>query len=373
MILAVCCGWPCDRTIIASGSIYLGLAPLAMRIDPLADVFLLVLAVVCCSTALFSPGYMKHLSARVNAGRYWTCVFLFVLSMALVVLAANALTFLVFWEVMALSSVVLVASDLLKHTSQRAALIYMGATRVSTVLLTAAFLWLHYLTGSWDLAHWNFGVLPIGPALLVFIGLCIKSGIWPFHIWLPYAHPEAPSPVSALMSGVMVKVALYAMIRMLVHGQCNNPFISYLALFMGVVCALWGVLFGLMQQDLKRLLAYSTVENVGLILAGIGLTIFGRCFALQEVAVVALCASLLHVVNHGLSKSLLFISTGAVDSSVHTRDLGLLGGLGKRMPWTMACFLIGSLSICAIPPLNGFASKWLFYQSFSSCLFRAHR
>jgi formate hydrogenlyase subunit 3/multisubunit Na+/H+ antiporter MnhD subunit len=356
---------------VAKHPIYLGLAPFANHLDTLSALFLLLLGVVGISIAFFSPGYMHHLQGRVNKGLYWTCLFLFVIGMGQVILAANALTFLVFWEIMSLSSVALVASDPVKHRSQRAALIYLGATRVATAFLTGGFLWLHYLTNSWNFSDWTLTAIPMVPVLIIFIGFAIKAGCFPFHIWLPYAHPEAPSPVSALMSGVMVKVAIYGMIRLLIMNDCTSLFIGYCALIVGVISAVWGVLFGLMEHDLKRLLAYSTVENVGLLVTGIGLALLCKCTAHPVIAAYALTGVLFHVINHGLFKSLLFLGAGAVDTQARTRDLTFLGGLAKNMPWTMTCFFVGSVAICALPPLNGFASKWLLYQSFFQLSFHA--
>jgi formate hydrogenlyase subunit 3/multisubunit Na+/H+ antiporter MnhD subunit len=371
MVVGVVNVWPRDEMWTCPPPIYLGLAPLSLRIDPLASLFIGLLGVICIAVSVFSPGYMLHLKDRVHSGFYWSCLYLFVLSMALVMLSANAITFLVFWEVMALCTVALVAADPIRHRSQQAALIYLGATRVSTALIAAGFIWFHFLTNSWTFADWKVEALPVMPAFVLFFGLCIKAGIWPFHIWLPYAHPEAPAPVSALMSGVMVKVAIYAILRLFVVTGEHAVTLAYCGLFLGIISAVWGVLFALMQQDLKRLLAYSTVENVGLLLTGISVTILARSSGYNFVAELALGATLLHVINHGLFKSLLFLSAGAINSSTHSRDLGVLGGLAKNMPWTMICFFIGSIAICAMPPLNGFASKWLLYQSLFQLSFQA--
>jgi hydrogenase-4 component B len=166
-------------------------------------------------------------------------------------------------------------------------------------------------------------------------------------------------------------VAIYAMIRLLIMNDCISLAIGYVALTLGIISAVWGVLFGLMEHDLKRLLAYSTVENIGLLIAGIGMTLLCKCTAHPLIAMFALTGVLFHAVNHGLFKSLLFLGAGSVDTQAHTRDLGFLGGLAKSMPWTMTCFLIGSVAICALPPLNGFASKWLLYQSFFQLSFQS--
>ncbi|MBI4532517.1 MAG: hypothetical protein HY711_01110 [Candidatus Melainabacteria bacterium] len=288
---------------------------------------------------------------------------MFMISMAQVVLSANALTFLVFWELMSLSSAALVACDPSNKQAPRAALIYLGATRIATSALAGAFLWLYSLTASWDFSAWTMSTPAFaGPACLVFFGLAIKAGVWPFHLWLPYAHPAAPSPVSALMSGVMIKVAIYALIRLIVFGGTDFETLAYVVCFLGTVSTFWGVLFALIQHDLKRLLAYHSIENIGLIVMGIGLCLYGMHTHLPGLVAVGLAAAIFHSVNHGLFKSLLFLGAGAVDCQVGTRDLGHLGGLVGKMPWTAACFLIGSAAICSLPPLNGFASKWLLYQ-----------
>lgn len=364
MLGGVMMTWPGNYSWQAAYPIYLGVAPLANAIDPTSAFFLALLSIVGGAAAIFSPNYLAHLKGRFSPGPYWLCVFLFVLSMGQVIMSANALTFLLFWEIMSLSSVALVATEHIRHRAQKAAFIYLGATRVSTAFLVGSFLWLHYLFGSWNFADWDFsGGRALAPAFLLFIGLCIKAGIWPFHLWLPYAHPEAPAPVSALMSGVMVKVAVYMMIRCLIIGGCHSLLLGYVALFLGLISAVWGVLFAVIDKDLKRLLAFSTVENIGLIVTAIALTIICKGLSLPALAGVAFIAALFHCLNHALFKGLLFLSAGAVDASAHTRDMSFLGGLAKTMPWTMACFLGGSLAICALPPLNGFASKWFIYQS----------
>lgn len=343
----------------------LGVFPVTFRADALSSIFLALMAVIGVAISLFSPGYLSHLQSRIHAGQYWSALFLFLFSMATVILSADAITFVVAWELMSLSSLALVASEHKQHSVQEASFIYLGATRIATALIAGGFLWMHALTNTWNFAEWRFAVPSHHyAALLIFLGFCIKAGIWPFHIWLPYAHPAAPSPVSALMSGVMIKIAIYGMVRILVCGDLNCTWLAMAALVMGAVSAFWGVLFALVQHDLKRLLAYSSVENVGLILMGIAVVFL--CKASQqptEIAALALIAALFHCINHGIFKSLLFLGAGAIDARTHTRSLEQLGGLARRMPWTMLCFLTGSAAICALPPTNGFASKWFLYQS----------
>jgi hydrogenase-4 component B len=351
---------------------FLGVAALRFVADPLSRWFLAIIGLVGIAVALFSPGYLLHLRQRVSPGFYWAALASLMASMTLVVLAANAIAFLVAWEVMALSSFALVAADHEQHSVRHAALVYLGATRAGTAFLMGGFLWAHLLTGSWEFSAWRIaGPAALGPALLILVGLGVKAGCWPFHLWLPVAHPAAPAPVSAVMSGVMIKTAIYAMARLLVVGtgypqgaSLQAPALGPILLALGAVSAFWGVLFALLQEDLKRLLAYSTVENVGIILMGLGLSMVARHLGLVLLSQVALAAALFHTLNHALFKSLLFLGAGTVDARTHTRDVERLGGLIHRMPWTGACFILGSAAICALPPQNGFASEWLLYQSF---------
>ncbi|MEI6914820.1 MAG: proton-conducting transporter membrane subunit, partial [Armatimonadota bacterium] len=190
-------------------------------------------------------------------------------------------------------------------------------------------------------------------------------GSWPFHLWLPIALPASPAPVSALMSGVMIKTAIYVMIRLFVLGDhFAFPALGPIILVLGAVSAFWGVIFAVIQQDLKRLLAYCSVENIGVIMMGVGISIVGRDMHSPIVAQLGLAAALFHCLNHAIFKSLLFLGAGAVDARAHHRDLERLGGLIHRMPWTAAAFIVGSAAICALPPFNGFASEWILYQGF---------
>jgi hydrogenase-4 component B len=340
-----------------------------LRLDPLAGWYLGVIGLVAVLIAPYLRGYMASVSRSADMRVCWIALSWLLLSMAGTVLAANAQTFLVAWEVMSLTSYLLVATDHEQPSAKQSALIYLGATRVGTALLAIGFVWAHAVTGSWNFADWHLqGAAALGPGLLILAGLGVKAGMWPFHLWLPVAHPAAPSPVSALMSGVMVKVATAVIVRLFV---VDNAFVDgafgYTILCLGAVGSLWGVLFALMQHDLKRLLAFHTVENVGLIFLGIGLSLVARGYGLLWISEIALAAALFHVLNHALFKSLLFLGAGAVDSRAGTRELGLLGGLGKRMPVTYACFTIGAAAICGLPPLNGFASEWLLYQGLLHC------
>jgi hydrogenase-4 component B len=347
-----------------SNSVLLGVYPLSFRIDRLAGLFMGLLSVILFAISVYSPGYLSHLKSKIHVGCYWTALFFFVISMYGVVASADAVTFIVLWEIMSLSSAALVASDYSHRVVQKSALIYLGATRIATAFLCGGFLCMHAISGSWNFADWSFvGADSYLPACLILLAFCIKAGVWPFHIWLPYAHPAAPSTVSALMSGFMIKIAIYGIIRILVCGGLNSVEIANFALFLGVVSTFWGILFALVQNDLKRLLAYSSIENIGLIVIAIAIGLKARIAGLSELALLAFVSAIFHCLNHGLFKSLLFLSAGSVDMHTHTRDLRKLGGLARQMPWTMMCFFAGSFAICSVPPLNGFASKWLLYQS----------
>lgn len=351
------------RPVLLPLPLSLGAARFEFVPDGLSRWFLALIGGVGAAVTLYAPGYLRHLRGRVAPGWFWAAWCALLASMTGVVLAANALVFLVAWEVMALASCALVAADHEQHAVRQAALIYLGAARVGTAFLMGGFLWAHQLAGTWDFSGWRIaGPGALGPALLILVGLATKAGSWPFHLWLPVAHPAAPAPVSALMSGVMLKTAVYALARLLLGDHFTAPALGSLILALGSVSAFWGVLFALLQRDLKRLLAYSSVENIGIILMALGLANLGRQLRLTAVAELALAAALLHCLNHAVFKSLLFLSAGAVDAQAHTRDLEQLGGLVHRMRWTALFFVLGSAAICGLPPLNGFAGEWLLYQ-----------
>ena len=336
---------------------------IAFRVDPLSRWFLGLIGVVGIAVSIYTPGYLKHLRGRARPGFVWSGLTLLFASMAGVVTAGNAIVFLAFWELMALSSFLLVATEHERQSVRRAAFIYLGATRIGSAFLVAGFLWAHALTGSWDFQVWVLhGPTATGPAALILVGFLTKAGSWPFHLWLPIAHPIAPSPVSAVMSGVMIKTAVYGIFRVFVIGGIDVTWMGWMLVALGAISAFWGVLFALLQDDLKRVLAYSSVENMGLILLAAGIAVVAKGAGLAAVCDLALAAALYHSLNHGIFKSLLFLGAGTVDAHAHTREMDRLGGLIHRMPWTGATFLVGSGAICALPLLNGFASEWLLYR-----------
>lgn len=333
------------------------------RIDSLSRWFLGLIGIVGLPTCIYFPGYLSHLRGRALPGLVWSGFALLMASMVGVIIARNAIVFFAFWELMALSSFLLVATEHERQSVRRAAFIYLGATRLGSAFLIAGFLWAHSISGSWNFQDWMpSGGSGTGPAILILVGLLTKAGSWPFHLWLPIAHPAAPSPVSAIMSGVMIKTAIYGVFRLFVMGGYDFSWMGWVLVVAGAISSFWGVLFALLQHDLKRLLAYHSVENIGLILLAAGVSIVAKSAGLPFVSELALAAGLFHTLNHGLFKSLLFLCAGTVDAGAHTRELDRLGGLVRLMPWTAATFFIGSAAICALPPLNGFASEWLLYK-----------
>ena len=365
ILLSAVFGWGAVTAFEAQPPWMLGAYSFHFRMDFLSSLFLALLGTCLIPVSIYSSAYLSHLREKINCGFYWSAFFLFVVSVAFVFLSADCISFLVFWETMSLSSLALVASDIKQKNAQKASLIYFGATRVATAFLSAGFLWMHSLNHSWNFADWSFSTpATYVPAFLIMIGFCIKAGIFPFHIWMPYAYPEAPSPSAALMSGVMSKTAVYGIIRVLMVGNLDCAALSYTLLVLGGISTFWGLLFALVQQDLKRLLAYSSVENIGIIFMSLAFSLIAKGAGLTDIACLALIAAIFHSINHGLFKSLLFLCAGGIEVSARTRDLREMGGLGKRMPWTMACFTTAALAACALPPLNGFASKWFLYQGF---------
>ncbi len=339
--------------------------------DPLSLFFLAVILIVFLPSITYSFGYLKGEYSAVKILLCQVLLFVFVLSMALVVSVSNCLVFLVFWEIMSLVSYFLVVFDT-KHTkSIQAGLIYIVMTHIGTAFIIAAFMILHNYAHSFDfftiknaaqtMPHQTKDIV----FLLFLIGFGTKAGIVPLHIWLPYAHPQAPSHISSIMSGVMIKTAIYGIIRfvMFILGV-DSSWWGVLVLILAVITCLVGIIYALMERDIKRLLAYSSVENIGIILLGVGLAMFFMSLNLSYLAVFSLIAGLYHLINHAIFKGLLFLCSGSVYKATGTRDIEKLGGLIKRMPQTAVYFLIGAMAISALPPLNGFVSEWLTLQAF---------
>jgi formate hydrogenlyase subunit 3/multisubunit Na+/H+ antiporter MnhD subunit len=335
------------------------------RLDALSAYFLIVVDLAAIAASLYAMGYGRH---EREPGRLLPFYAAFLAGMNLVILAADAFTFLLSWEFMSLASWALVMVDHREPENRRAGYIYLLMAGFGTLCLLLAFGLMAgpdggYAFESIRVSHHSAGVSALVLAL-VLLGAGSKAGLAPLHVWLPLAHPAAPSHVSALMSGAMTKVAVYAFIR-IVFDLLGQPdwWWGLVVLALGGATAVLGVLQALMERDLKRMLAYSTVENIGIIFVGIGLALAFEANRLAPAAAVALTAALLHALNHSLFKSLLFFGSGAVLVGTGERDMERLGGLIHRMPITSFAFLAGAVAISALPPLNGFVSEWMTFQA----------
>jgi hydrogenase-4 component B len=353
--------------VVLPGVLTLG-GGLAIGLDRLSAFFLLIIAVGVIPAATYAISYTRHykdsqfvLGFALNA---------FVPAMALVVLARNVLTFLLFWEIMSLASYFLVMTENDREQTRSAGWLYMVMTHAALGCLLIGFLAISNATGTQTMAGWPAASenMNAGTRNLIFLvlaaGFLSKAGAIPFHVWLPRAHPAAPSHVSAIMSGVMIKLGVYGLIRTGFDWLGSGPaWWGVLILLIGAASALFGVLYAIIDADLKRLLAYSSVENIGVILLGVGAALLFRSYELAALVALALLAALYHSLNHAVFKGLLFLSAGSVLHATGTRNLEDMGGLLRRMPLTGAFFLIGSLAVSAMPPFNGFISEWLIFQS----------
>lgn len=333
--------------------------------------FLFVIFIISLPSAVYSCGYLKGEYSPAKIILAWSLLLAFIVSMAFVVTVRNVFVFLVFWEIMSLVSYFLVVFDTQHEKSIQAGMIYIVMTHIGTAFLTAAFLILYRSAHSFDFFAIKSACQTMPPHiknivfLLLLVGFGTKAGIVPLHIWLPYAHPQAPSHISSIMSGVMIKTAVYGIIRfvMFILGV-HSSWWGVLILALAVISCLVGVIYALMEHDIKKLLAYHSVENIGIILLGVGLAMFFISLDMPYLAVFSLIAGLYHLINHAIFKGLLFLCAGSVYKATGTRDIEKLGGLIKRMPQTALCFLLGAMAISALPPLNGFVSEWLTLQAF---------
>ena len=342
--------------------------PFHLRLDALSGFFLFLLGATSAGISIYAAGYLRKAEGTAH-GLQCLLYHLFLTSMAFVMLADDGYAFMVAWETMALSSFFLVTSEHRQAEIRRAGYLYLLVAHIGAVGILLSFGVMAGSEGDYTFdAMRNFssmGVWPTVAFLLAFFGFGAKAGILPLHIWLPEAHPAAPSPVSAMMSGVMLKTAIYGMLRVsfdLLHAQLS--WWGVMLLIIGLATALFGVVFSSVQTDMKRLLAYSSIENIGLIFVGSGLALIFKTYLLPSLAALALTATLYHCLNHAFFKSLLFLTTGSVLHATGERNLGKLGGLIHRMPWVAWLALVGVLASAGLPPLNGFVSEWLLLQSF---------
>jgi formate hydrogenlyase subunit 3/multisubunit Na+/H+ antiporter MnhD subunit len=314
-------------------------------------------------TAIYAAGYMK---SSVKTSSFFFFLNILTASMLLVVVIQNAIAFLIVWEIMSLSSFFLVAFENEKEEVYQASINYLIAMHIGLVFMICAFILLTLRSGSLDFnsfkavftSNKEFANLLF---ILFFIGFGTKAGFIPLHTWLPKAHPAAPSPVSGMMSGIMIKTGIYGILRILFLMGVPSKEISYFVLIISIISAGLGVFYALAQRDLKRLLAYSSVENIGIIGMGVGAGMLGLSYDNPLMAVLGFSGAILHILNHSLFKGLLFFSAGSVYLGTHSRDMEKLGGLIKKMPYTAFFFLIGSLAISGLPPFNGFVSEFLIY------------
>jgi formate hydrogenlyase subunit 3/multisubunit Na+/H+ antiporter MnhD subunit len=369
-ILSVASGVPESITI----PIGLPDLPFHLRLDPLSGFFLTVIGSLSFFVSIYSTGYCKGYVGKRSVTHLVIFYCLFIAGMFLVVLSDDAFFFLISWELMAIASYFLVMFEDELIENRRAAFLYLVVAHVGAIAILLSFGVLAGATGLDGFSGYTFDAMrqtefPLKWAtvafLLAFFGFSAKAGVIPLHVWLPEAHPAAPSNVSALMSGVMLKTAIYGIIRVTFDIIGDFPWWwGAIVLVFGLISAVMGVLYALMQHDLKRLLAYHSVENIGIILIGIGLAMIFTSFYIPVLAALALTAGLYHTLNHAMFKGLLFMGAGAVLHATHERNMEEMGGLIHKMPWTAALFLIGCISISALPPFNGFVSEWLTFQAF---------
>ncbi len=349
-----------------AGSFISGNIPI--RVDYLSAWFILTISFTFLTGAWYGVQYMKQYKDQSgNKALHAIAYILAFTALVDICIVQNAIVFLVVWEIMALSAFVLVVFEYYKKETLRSGISYLIQSHVSIILLTIAFIWLKVKTGSFDFAViGDYTVLHpamgIGLFIVFFTGFAIKAGFVPFHTWLPLAHPAAPAHVSGVMSGVIIKIGIFGILRMLTFIQTDFTIIGYFVLVISAITGLYGVMLAIVQHNLKRLLAYHSIENIGIIGMGIGLGCLGLGGENQLLVVAGFGGALLHTLNHSLFKSLLFYGAGNVYQATHTMNIESLGGLMKSMPRTAYLFLIGSLAICGLPPFNGFVSEFFIYS-----------
>ena len=339
-------------------------------VDALSALFLAIIAIASVATVVYSRGYVEGYFKRFSAAHislHYTALVMLVVSMMLVVMSSGGFSFLFSWELMTIASFILILFEADRHDVRRAALNYLVMMHIGFMFLVAGFVLLYNVTGSANFAAvecYFKAAKPLPLFIIFFIGFGMKSGLFPMHIWLPEAHPAAPSHVSAIMSGVMIKTGIYGILRLLQAIDHDTELlysIGLIVLLSGIVTGLWGVILAAMQNDIKRLLAYSSIENIGVILIGLGIAAVGHAAGSNLIGMCGMCGALLHVVNHSLFKTMLFLSAGNIYSKMHTTAMNQMGGLAKHMPITAILMLFATLAICALPPLNGFVSELLIY------------
>jgi hydrogenase-4 component B len=342
-------------------------------VDKLSAFFILVISMAVFGVSIYSTGYVREYFGKKNIGYLGFLYNIFILSMLLVVSANNAIMFLIVWELMSVISYFLVVYEHEKPETRKAGYIYIVMTHIGTGFILLSFLIFAGAAGSFDFASFREAASTMPPLmkdlafLFALVGFGAKAGIVPLHIWLPQAHPAAPSNVSALMSGVMIKTAIFMMIRIFFDFLgAGVAWWGYLVLAIAVISAILGILYAVVEPDIKRMLAFSSIENMGIILIGIGASMVFFSSGHLTLAALAAIAAMYHLLNHSVFKSLLFMGAGSILYSTHTKNIEKLGGLIRKMPVSAVLILIGVLSISAMPPFSGFVSEWLTFQSLLS-------
>ena len=362
--------------ILFSGTELFGNVP--VRVDALSAWFILVINFTILTGAVYGFNYMKKYREMSNEITLHCIAFLFAHFALLGICSVqNGFILLLFWELMAISVFILVIFEHYKPETLKAGINYLVQSHISIVFIMLGFIYVAYKTNSYsfdaiaDFSNQQSTLAGTALFLCFFIGFAIKAGFVPFHTWLPYAHPAAPSHVSGIMSGVVIKIGIYGILRMLLLIKTDYTTIGYIILFISIITGIYGVMLAIIQHDLKKLLAYHSIENIGIIGIGIGLGCIGLGATNKWMAILGFTGALLHTLNHSLFKSLLFYSAGNVLQATHTVNIERLGGIIKRMPQTALLFLAAALAICGLPPLNGFVSEFLIFGGLYNWLYSA--
>lgn len=363
-----------NAEFLFTGSSVTGEIP--VRIDALSGWFIVIINFTCITGAIYGLHYMKaYRSQKSNLSLHCISFILVHSSLICICSLQNAIAFLIAWEIMALSSFILIIFEHYKRETLNAGINFLIQSHICIMFLTLGFIWVAMRMNSYDFkaitlfSSANSLLTGVALFLCFFFGFAIKAGFVPFHTWLPYAHPAAPSHVSGIMSGVIIKIGIFGMMRMLLLIKIDYLVIGYFILFISIVSGIYGVMLAIVQHNLKRLLAYHSIENIGIIGIGIGIGCIGVGMENQLLAVLGFAGALLHTLNHSLFKSLLFYGAGNVYQSTHTMDIEKLGGLSKQMPHTAFLFLMAALAICGLPPFNGFISEFLIYNGLFTGLY----
>ncbi len=337
----------------------------SFKIDALSAWFMLIVNMICLAGALYGKGYLvSYLNQQSNTTIHWIVYVVIHNAMLLVCMAQQGVLFLIVWELMSLSSLIIVMLEHEKPETLKAGLNYMIQAHLGVIMLTIGFIWVYFAEGSVDfdsIAAYFSKHDSLGLFFIFFAGFGIKAGFVPLHTWLPQAHPAAPSHVSGIMSGVVVKMGIYGILRMSTYLHNDLLKIGIIVLVLSMITALYGILNAAVHRDFKRMLAYCTIENIGIIGMGLGIALIGKATGNTMMSFIGFSALLLHTLNHALYKALLFFTAGNIYQQTHTRDMEKLGGLIKKMPHTSLFFLIGGMAIGGLPPFNGFVSEFLLY------------